>query len=99
MVSNDIAVNYHPRQGLLQLSCGNEAFARLRDVIIAEAWAAEVIETQPGAVKRIMIEEVSSGRPSTRFPDGVALLCCALFVLAFMFVLAIGVATIASWVR
>jgi hypothetical protein len=96
-VSDDIEVHYNPRRGDLSLSCGQEAFARLRDAVVAEAGIAVVIAEQPGAVKRIDIQAEPPAAVPVRLRDRIALLGCTVIVLAIVFVMAVGVATIVRW--
>jgi hypothetical protein len=55
-MGDSIEVHFDPRRGELTLTCGDEAFARVRNAVIAEAAVAELIEGRLAAVQRIEIE-------------------------------------------
>lgn len=95
-MADDIEFHVYPQQGQVTLTCGDEAFARLWRMIADEAGP---IPGTPPTVRVILVEKVSPQRPAKSWPDRLALLGCGLLGFLILFVLAVGVGTIAGWVR
>jgi hypothetical protein len=95
-VADDIEVHYDPSRGNLFLACGAEAFARLRDSVIAEARVPEVVNGSLDAVRLIEVTMVPAYTPS-RFRDRAALLGCGLVGFVVLFPFVVGVTTIIGW--
>ena len=98
-MADDIEIHYDSQRGDLTLTCGDAAFARLRDIIVAEAQIAEMIEVEGGEVQRVEIEVWPSTRTTSRSLDSTALLVWGLVVFAVLFVLIVGLVTIAGWFK
>ena len=99
-MADDIEVHYDPRRGELSLSCGDKAFARVREAVISAAdLGAAPIDGVPAGVRVIVVGEVRPAKPTGRLRDRLALLGCGLVGFAVLFVLVIGLGTIAGWVR
>lgn len=97
---DDIEIHYDPSRGELSLSCGEEAFVRLRDAVVAAADLGRAdIEGVPAGVRAIVVDQALRPKSATRFRDGLALLGCGLVGFVVLFVLAIGIGTIVGWVR
>jgi hypothetical protein len=95
-VSDDIEVHFHPHPGQVTLTCGDEAFARLWELV---ADAAGPIDGAPASVRVVLIERVPPAPPRTRWRDRLGLLGCGVVGFVILFVLVTGVGTIAGWVR
>jgi len=94
-VSNDIEVHLNPDAGQVTLTCGTEAFARVRAAVVAEAGPIGA----PPAVRVVLIEQVLLPRPLAQWQDRLALLGCGVVGFVLLFVFVIGIGTIAGWVR
>lgn len=88
-----IEVHFEPKRGYLELSCGSEAFARLRDALVE----ASEFEVPIDGIRLIVVEEIPRIQPAGRLRDRLALVGCGILATAVVFVFAVGVATIASW--
>ena len=86
-------------RGSLTLSCGDEAFARIRSAVVEAAGEGVRIEGQPDEVRVIPVAKIPPPRPPARFRDKLPMVGCALVGLAFLFVLVVGVRAIAGWAR
>jgi hypothetical protein len=95
-MSDEIEIHCYPDSGQVTLTCGAEAFARLWAAVAAEAGP---INGAPPMVRLVLIARVPPPRPPARWRDRLGLLSCAVVGLAVLFVLAIGVQTIAGWAR
>lgn len=95
-MADDIEFHVYPQQGQVTLTCGDEAFARLWRMISDEAGP---IPGAPPAVRVILVEKVPPPRPATPWRDRLVLLGCGLLGFVILSVLAVGVGTIADWVR
>jgi hypothetical protein len=95
-VADDIEVHCYPDNGQVTLTCGAEAFARVWAAVVAEAGP---IDGAPPVVRVVLIERVPPARTPARWRDRLGLLGCGVVGFAVLFVLAIGVGTIAGWVR
>jgi hypothetical protein len=98
-VGDDIEVHYDSKPGEVFLSCGSEAFARLREAVLVEAQVAEVVDSPVTNVRLIEIVAAPSLRPPKRWHDRLALLGCGLAGFVIMFVFIAGIGTIVSWFR
>jgi hypothetical protein len=100
-VADDIEIQFVPRRGVLSLSCDDEAFARIRDAVIAAANRdAAGIGGAPTEVRVIIVEaNPPAVKPISLASDTVALLGCSLLASGLLFVFAVGVSTIAGWLR
>lgn len=99
-MADDIEVHYDANNRELMLSCGSQAFARVRNAVIAASDVGELaIEGVPDDVVTIVIEQPHEPpiKSHTRLRDRMALLGCGLVAFGIMSVLAIGVATIVRW--
>ena len=95
-MADDIEIHCYPQQGQITLTCGDEAFDRMWAMIVAEAGP---IDNSPAAVRVVLIERVPPAPPPTRWRDRLWLLGCGTVGFVILFVLAMGVGTIAGWVR
>ncbi len=96
-MADEIEVHIDPDRGVLSLDCGEDAFVRLRDLLISEA---NLDETVHGLVDRIHLVEIQSAprtKPSRRWGDRFAVLTCGLVAFVFCFVFAAGVFAIIGW--
>jgi hypothetical protein len=100
-VADDIKVDFDERGGALNLLCGVEAFARLRDSVIADASLAGFADGIPDRVRYITIATRAPTRSARQrwIQDRVALLGCGLVAFAVLFVLVVGIGTIVGWFR
>jgi hypothetical protein len=99
-MAEGIEVHFDSGRGELSLSCGDEAFAQVRDAVIAAAGLAEAgIDGVPAGVRVIVVDRVPPPRSLGRFGGWLAGLGCVAVGLAVLFVLAVGVRTIAGWAR
>jgi hypothetical protein len=97
-VTDDIEVRFD--DGHLTLSCGEDAFARLRAAVIAQSDAAASLEGGSDAVRYIVVRPmVVPIESSTSRYDRVALLGCGLVGFAILFLLLVGAGTLAGWKR
>jgi hypothetical protein len=94
-----IEVHFDPGRGELSLSCGDKAFAQVRDAVMAAAGLGDAgIDRVPAGVRSIVVERVPPCR-SLGFGGRLAVLGCATVGAAVVIALAVGVRTIASWGR
>jgi hypothetical protein len=98
-VADDIEIHYHAGHGVLSLSCGDEAFARVRDAVIAAADLGGAIEGVPVGVRAIMVDQIRPAKPVSKLSDRLALCGCALVTVVVGTVLAVGLGTIVGWLR
>jgi hypothetical protein len=99
-VTDDIEVHFDPGRGELSLSCGDEAFTRVRDAVVAAADLGDAaINGVPAGVRAIVVDRVPPPRSPARLRDRLALLGCGVVGFAVLFVLVVGLGTIAGWVR
>lgn len=100
-MTDDIEIHFNQPRGLLELACGDDAFARVREAVIAEAGASDAIGGDPDAVCLMFIgrKAVPSAEPASQLRDQIALLGCGLVAFMFLFLLLVGAATIAGWIR
>ena len=99
-MADDIEVHYVATCGALSLTCGDDAFLRVRDAIIAAAGLDEMaIDGVPAGVRTIAVNRVQTPPVVNRRADRVALLGCAVIGFAVLFVLIVGVQTIVKWMR
>src|SRR5947209_3231887 len=101
-MGDDIEVHLNAHSGVLSVSCRGEAFARLRDAVVAQAGLGGAVSGIPAGVRVIVIEAVpalAAARRRARLEDRALLLGCGLLAAAVLFVLAAGVGTIAGWMR
>ncbi|MHC5537458.1 hypothetical protein ACYOEI_04405 [Singulisphaera rosea] len=98
---NDIGIEIHfePRRDQLLLSCGEEEFARLRDLIVAESGIREIIGSPAAGVGHIEIESVpavlADRRKARRDPGGLVI---GLAIACAVPVFVVGLRTILLWV-
>jgi hypothetical protein len=98
-VADDIETQFDSRRGTLGLYCSDEAFVRVRTAVIAAAGLEQAgIEGIPDGVRTIVVH-MQPKRSRIRFSDNVALLGCALVTIVIIFVLSVGVGTIAGWLQ
>ena len=98
-MANDIKVHFDPNLGDLHLECGNEAFVRLRNAVIAETIVADATLGQADRIKSIEIYREWTVKPPSKLRDQMWLLGCALAGFVILFVFVAGVTTIVGWVR
>lgn len=99
-MSDDIEVHFDARRSQLILSCGVDAFARVRNAIFVASNLHDVPDdVVPTGVELIVIMRGSPASPASRRRDRVALFGCAVIGFGLMFVFVVGVATIAGWVQ
>jgi hypothetical protein len=97
-VANDIEVHFDPVRGYLSLSCGCEAFVRLRDAVCAEGAVQDIVRASGAEVREIEIALVPAVTERVgRLRSGLFLLGCSLAGFAVVFVFVTGVVTIARW--
>lgn len=98
-MADDIEIHYDSQRGDLTLTCGDEAFARLRDIVVAEAQLTGMLEVEGGEVQRIEIEVWPPTRTTSRSVDSTALLVWGLLGFAVLFIAIVGLVTIAGWFK
>jgi len=97
----DTQVHYNRGRGELTIQCGEQMFARVRGAVVeATNLKDSVADFAPETVQVMVIGTFGKPRvASGRFRDRLALLGCGVVAFAVLFVLVIGVGTIAGWVR
>jgi hypothetical protein len=99
-MADNIDVHFEPPTGRLFLSCGDEAFARIRDAVCAEAAVGRIVAESSVPVRYIEIEAVPpDGERIGPVRSALFLLGCALVVCAMLFVFITGLSAIVSWFR
>ncbi len=88
-------IEWHLRQGVVELTCGEEAFARL--------WAAVGDAAGPavapvGAVDVVVLRRARPAPPPTPWQDRLALVGCGTATLVVLLLLGAGAHTVSSWV-
>jgi hypothetical protein len=96
-VKEGTEVHYVPSGGYLYLAFRKDEFARIRDLLIAEAEVAQFVNEQPELVYSIEITVIPEKKPSFRMRDRIALLGCGLIGCIAIFVWIVGVTTIMRW--
>jgi hypothetical protein len=99
-VADDIEVHFDLQRGVLSLDCGAEAFARLREALLATAELGELTtDVEPSQIRTIEITEASAVQPPGRTRSLMLSLGCVVVAVGLTFVLAVGARTIAGWAR
>ncbi len=91
--SQDIKIRSYPERGQVIVTCGAESFARIWAAVAAELGP---IEGGPPVVRAIMLEKQLPPRQDPWFAP-FALLGCGLIGFVILFVMYVGVQTIAGW--
>ncbi len=89
--------NYDKRSSHLGVFCPHESFAKVRDAVIATAAIGDTLGTPIPRIETIEITNATEEPRSTLARDRVGLIGCAVVCSALIFVFAIGVGTIISW--
>src|SRR5690606_27587120 len=93
-----IDTQYEPSLGQLRLTCfDEETFARLRDLVIAEAGVADAFDDPVDRVNTLLLTNETPAPADSWLRDRVALLGCALVALMLLFVFAMGLVMIGGW--
>ena len=98
-MSDDIEVHFDPERGHLTLSCSEETFARLRDLVFTEALIPEIVGPPSLAAWHIEIEStpvvLAKRREHVRWSSALAVgLASVLALLGFV----VGLWTVLRWV-
>lgn len=98
-MADDIEIQFNSQRGHLYIWCKDEAFARICNAVISETGVVDALNGNINCVQSIEITvmPVTPFRPRLR--DRMALLGCGLAAFVILFVLIIGVFTIAGWLR
>lgn len=83
------------------LSCGDEAFMRVRDSVLLHLAGLES-DIERDGIRMIVIRREPTeptARPISNLGDRMALLGCGVVGCAVAFVMLIGLSTIAGWLR
>jgi hypothetical protein len=98
-MSDGIEVHFDPQRGHLSLTCGEEAFSRLRALVFEEALIPEIVGPPSLGAWRIEIEAVSPvvayRQKFNRWPASLAV---GLASITALFVFGVGLWTILRWV-
>lgn len=97
-MASDTEVHYDGIRGELSLNCGEEAFARWLNNITNDIDLKSIVPG-PLDVRTIILVKARPPRPSSGLTDRLALLGCAVVAIGFIFVLSVGLGTIAGWWR
>lgn len=100
---NSIRAECH--DGELVLSCGSDAFARLRDLLAAEAADTNSLPTDPGEIESVVIvrDELVPEAPAEQAPidatwrDAVPMLSCLVVMAPLFAVFCAGLVTVVRW--
>ncbi len=86
---------------ILEMACTEEAFARLRQLLIAEIPAGDPTEGKPETVRTIMIgtKPAPTVEPRRRDSELVALIGCALVGTVIVTLLIVGLGTVVGWIQ
>jgi hypothetical protein len=89
------------RETILEMTCTEEAFARLRQLLIAEIPAGDPTEGKSELIRGFMIgpKPVPITVPPTTSRELVALFGCTSVVLAIVALVVIGFCTVAGWLQ
>ena len=93
----DIQVHFDPGRGELTLTCGGEAFGRLRRAVCAEAAFEEITGHPADRVRSIEIVSPAAVREAGGLRQAVVWLGCTLVGSAFVLIFAAGVVTVFRW--
>jgi hypothetical protein len=96
-VSDDIEIHFGEEHGLLDLSCGMEAFADFRAVVLGSDRLKDLSDIDPADVLEIRIACYRSERPAKSFSEYLAICGCWSVLAAVLFVFGVGVTTIVGW--
>ena len=81
------------QQGVVTLTCGREAFARMRAALAAAGPEVAV----PDGVDVLVLKRASPDPQPTPWLDGVGYPACAIVAAAVIALLGIGAYTVSSW--
>jgi hypothetical protein len=95
-MTNQNRIQFAPWWRLLSVSCEDEAFATMREAIIAHANASELVGNRTHKIHRILIGSAPAVARK-RIADRVALVGYGVAASAVLIVLVVGVQTIATW--
>jgi hypothetical protein len=93
-----LKVHYDPRHRCLELACGADEFARLRDLLIAEARVGQLTQGQLASLRSIELV-VEFSPVGSRVREHAVMLGCGLIGAAVAFVMMVGVSTVIGWFR
>jgi hypothetical protein len=101
-MSDDVEVHFDERFGSLRLNCSGETFARVLNAVLSEA-NIQAFELD-GVFDAVESLEVYQSPPATSSPptgvwDRVILIGCGMVGFVILFLLVIGLGTLAGWVR
>jgi hypothetical protein len=97
-VTDGIEIKFTPGRGLLELSCSDDSFARISNLVVSESGST----TPADEIHLILISRTSSEteiREKHWGRDRIALIGCAMIAFIFLFVLTTGIWTIVGWAR
>lgn len=95
MGSDDIQVQFYLADGEVTLTCGDRAFDRLWSLV---AEAAGPVDGAPAAVRVVVVERVPPAPPPHRWWRSLGALGCAVVGTVIVFIMVVGIGTIAGWV-
>lgn len=95
-MDDDIEIHFDEKRGHLTLTCGDDAFARIREDVCAEAGIGEFPGLSPAGIRYIEIESVVEAPQGGR-GQVLVWVGCTMISGALLFVLSVGVATVFRW--
>ena len=99
-MADDIEVHFDDRNGRLWLNCGDEAFTRVLNVVLSEVDIYDLeIEGIPDAVTSLEVYQAPPPPRPTGVLDRVLLAGCGLIGFVILFLVAIGIRTLAGWIK
>ena len=99
MVIEGIEIHLDEDEGHLRLDCGDEEFTHLRDVVIAEASAADQLRPFVDGIRSIVVRRIVALRDTTprRFGRGCRILLISFALFISLTIQVVGIIFIAWW--